>query len=134
LRRIANKKSLYQINNVVDLLNLVSIESGFSIGGYNVSKIQGEINFGIGKEAENYQGIGRGDLNIVNLPVFRDELGAFGSPTSDSVRTSITTDCKIFLMIIISFQKEEGLQKAINHAVNLLTQYANATQIETQII
>lgn len=134
LRRIANGKGLYKINNVVDLLNFVSIASGFSIGGYNADKIEGTVLFGIGIENEEYQGIGRGELNIQNLPVFRDKKGAFGSPTSDSVRTSITTECKKFLMIIISFQNENGLQQSMDHAVNLLETYAQAENIEMKLI
>lgn len=99
LRRIVNGKGLYKINNVVDLLNLASIKSGFSIGGYNADKIVGSIKMGLGKIDEVYQGIGRGPLNIENLPLFRDDMGAFGSATSDSVRTQIDSACQNLLMV-----------------------------------
>lgn len=66
-RRIVKGKDLFNVNNVVDLLNLVSLESGFSIGGYDADKIVGQIEFGIGKSNEPYQAIGRGELNIENL-------------------------------------------------------------------
>ncbi|MDQ2180482.1 B3/4 domain-containing protein [Marinifilum sp. D714] len=134
LRRVASGKGLYKINNVVDLLNLVSIDSGFSIGGYNAEKINGDIRLGIGRKDEPYKGIGRGELNIEFLPIFRDELGAFGSPTSDSVRTSITNECSQFLMIILSFQGNHELQKAMDFAVSLLQKHAKGDKIETQII
>ncbi|WP_421919648.1 B3/4 domain-containing protein [Marinifilum sp.] len=134
LRRVVSGKGLYKINNVVDLLNLVSIKSGFSIGGYDVDKIAGEIRFGIGKKNEEYNGIGRGELNIECLPIFRDDKGAFGSPTSDSIRTSITINCSNFLMIIISFQGDNDLLKAMNLALALLQKHAKAHNIETQII
>ena len=83
LRRVVSGKGLYRVNNVVDLLNLVSISTGFSIGGYDADKILGDVVFGVGKENELYEGIGRGALNIASLPVFRDEIGAFGTPTRD---------------------------------------------------
>ncbi|PXY02472.1 hypothetical protein DF185_07420 [Marinifilum breve] len=134
LRRVASGKGLYKINNVVDLLNLVSIDSGFSIGGYNAEKINGDIQLGIGRKNEPYKGIGRGELNIEFLPIFRDDLGAFGSPTSDSVRTSITNECSQFLMIILSFQGDLELQNAIDFAVSLLQKHAKGDNIETQII
>ncbi|MCY1635706.1 B3/B4 domain-containing protein [Marinifilum sp. D737] len=134
LRRVASGKGLYKINNVVDLLNLVSIDSGFSIGGYNAEKINGDIRLGIGRKDEPYKGIGRGELNIEFLPIFRDELGAFGSPTSDSVRTSITNECSQFLMIILSFQGNHELQKAMDFAVSLLQKHAKGDKIETRII
>ena len=118
---------------MVDLLNLVSIDSGFSIGGYNVEKIEGNILFGVGKANEDYTGIGRGKLNIENLPVFRDLLGAFGSPTSDSIRTQIDKNCKQFLMIIVSFQKKEEVEKTMNNAIQLLEKYANGKNFENTI-
>ncbi|RUT79045.1 B3/B4 domain-containing protein [Ancylomarina longa] len=134
LRRLVNKKGLYQINNVVDLLNLVSVHSGFSIGGYNADKIKGIIRFGIGEAHEVYQGIGRGILNIDKLPVFRDDISAFGSPTSDSPRTQIDDNCKRFLMIFISFQMENGLLEAMDFAQSLLVKYAQGNQFETCIL
>jgi len=134
LRRIVNGKGLYKINNVVDLLNLVSIKSGFSIGGYNADKIVGPIKMGIGEANEEYQGIGRGQLNIENLPLFRDDIGAFGSATSDSLRTQINLSCQNFLMVFISYQGEEELEESISFAESLLIDYAKADNIRKTII
>ncbi len=134
LRRIVNGKGLYRINNVVDLLNLVSIKTGFSIGGYNAANVDGTIRFGIGKKDEAYEGIGRGKLNIEGLPIFRDDKGAFGSPTSDSLRTQINANCAEFLMVIISFQEEIGLSEAMNLASELLVTHADAQELQTKII
>jgi len=129
IRRVVSGKGLYQINNVVDQLNLVSITTGFSIGGYDASHIQGDIIFGIAHADEAYSGIGKGELNIENLPVFRDELGAFGTPTSDSVRTEVTSDTKHFLMILIGFGADNQLESAGEMAVRLLREYCQATNI-----
>ena len=129
LRRIVNRGEIYQINNVVDLLNMVSISSGFSIGGYDSEKINGHVVFGVGKLNEPYFGIGRGELNIEFMPVFRDETGAFGTPTSDSERTSVSLETKRFLMIIIDYGGG-NLQEATSLATNLLKKYAGAENIE----
>ena len=134
LRRVLQRKEIYQINNVVDLLNLVSISSGFSIGGYDSDKISGDVSFGIGNPNEPYEGIGRGELNIEGMPVFRDSLGAFGTPTSDSVRTMVSLETKRFLMIIIDYGKTGWLKTATNQAIALLEKYAHATQIENEIV
>ncbi len=134
LRRVVNRNEIYQINNVVDSLNLVSISTGFSIGGYNAEKINGEAVFGIGKANEPYEGIGRGELNIEGIPVFRDNDGAFGTPTSDSDRTSVTPDTRQFLMIIIDFDESKALSEASEMAVNLLKNYAGAKNFEVSII
>jgi len=129
LRRVCSGKGLYQISNVVDQLNLVSIYSGFSIGGYDADQIKGEIIFGIGRNDESYSGIGKGELNIENIPVFRDQLGAFGTPTSDSQRTEVTRQTSRFLMILIDFGTSEQLADAKDMAVALLKKYCMGTNV-----
>jgi DNA/RNA-binding domain of Phe-tRNA-synthetase-like protein len=134
MRRIVKGESLYKIGNIVDIINLVSVTSGFSIGGYDAIKIRGKVLFGIGKSEEAYVGIGRGALNIEGLPVFRDDEGAFGSPTSDSVHTCVDADTKRFLMIIISFGNHPELQETGQYAVELLSEFADAKNFEINII
>ncbi|MEM9919924.1 MAG: phenylalanine--tRNA ligase beta subunit-related protein [Bacteroidota bacterium] len=133
-RRIAQGKGLYRINNVVDLLNLVSVQSGFSIGGYDQDCIEGSVRLGVGRTGEPYEAIGRGPLNIEFLPVFRDDKGAFGTPTSDSVRTRVRVETQRFLMAIYSFEPGEPLEAAMEDAVQLLKRYAAATQIVQSIL
>ena len=134
LRRVVKGKGLYKINNVVDLLNLVSISTGFSIGGYDADKIEGEIALGVGEANEPYEGIGRGNLNIEGLATFRDAQGAFGTPTSDSTRTSVTNETKRFLMVILDFNGLEELTKAMDLAVDLLERFGDANNIKRMII
>ena len=134
LRRVLKRGEIYQVNNVVDQLNLVSISSGFSIGGYDADRIDGAITFGIGEKDEPYEGIGRGELNIEFMPVFRDAKGAFGTPTSDSVRTCVTEQTKRFLMIIIAYEPNENIEIATNQAQELLKRYAGATNFEIKTI
>jgi len=134
LRRTIKGEELYRLGNVVDLLNLVSLSSGFSIGGYDAEKIRGEVWMGVGEAAEPYTGIGRGELNIEGLPVFRDEAGAFGSPTSDSERTCVDNNTGRFLMVIIDFGAPHLLQKAGDRAVKLLQEFAEAKNMEINIV
>jgi len=130
LRRVVSGKGLYHINNLVDQLNLVSITTGFSIGGYDADQIQGDIFFFIGDQAEPYSGIGRGELNIENLPVFRDEHGAFGTPTSDSPRTEVKEQTRRFLMILIDFGGDRVLSEAMKMAEHLLKSSCGAEKLE----
>ncbi len=134
MRRIANGKGLYFINNTVDILNLMSVKTGYSICGYDVECIDGEIELGVGCENEPYQGIGRGDLNIENLPVFRDDHGAFGTPTSDSVRTMITEKTKKILFVFMDFENTKAVDEALKECKELLHQHAGATKVEEYII
>ncbi len=133
-RRIVKGKDLFWINNIVDILNIISLESGFSIGGYDADKIVGEIEFGIGRADEPYEGIGRGELNIEHLPVFRDDLGAFGSPTSDSLRTMVTDQTSRFLMIIIDFAGNNILEKVMDRGIEFYQKYCGIRELEIKII
>ncbi|WP_321286392.1 phenylalanine--tRNA ligase beta subunit-related protein [uncultured Sunxiuqinia sp.] len=134
LRRVVKGNGLYQINNVVDLLNLVSISTGFSIGGYDNNRIDGNIQMGIGKADEPYKGLGRGELNIEGMPVFRDAQGAFGTSTSDSVRTGVSDQTKQFLMIIVSYNGNHLLKEATQLAIEFLETFASAKNIHQKLI
>lgn len=124
-RRVVRGIGLYKVNNVVDINNLISLNSAYSVGTYDLDKISGNIHFTIADEGESYLGIGKGELNISNLPVFYDDKGKFGSTTSDSIRAMITTDTKHILMNIISFDGDEELDKYMNEACEYLEKYAD---------
>lgn len=134
-RRILRGLPLYKVDTLVDLINLLSIRSGYSIGGFDASKIVGnELILGVGREGENYQGIGRGDLNIAGLPVYRDILGGIGTPTSDEERTKISLDTSRLLMIINGYSGEDGLEAAGRYGVDLLRRYVSAINIQAELI
>jgi DNA/RNA-binding domain of Phe-tRNA-synthetase-like protein len=73
-------------------------------------------------------------LNIVSLPVFRDSRGAFGTPTSDSVRTSVTDATRRFMMVIIDFGISGGLETAVALAKDLLERHADARDLQIEIM
>lgn len=134
-RRILRELPLYKVDTLVDLINLLSIRSGYSIGGFDASKIVGnELVLGVGREGENYQGIGRGDLNIAGLPVYRDAQGGIGTPTSDEERTKINLDTSRLLMIINGYSGEDGLEAAGRYGVDLLRRYVSAINIKAELI
>ena len=134
LRRIVKGSDIYRINNVVDILNLISIQSGFSIGGYDTDKIEGNIELGIGKKNEPYEGIGRGELNIFNLPVLRDARSAFGSPTSDSERTMITDSTNKILFIFFDFGNHGSLLEYLDACTKLLKRFCTARELHSDIV
>lgn len=133
-RRIIKGDDLYKINTLVDLINLVSLETGYSIGGFDANKIEGKLSLGTGKKDEVFNAIGRGVLNIENLPVYRDQIGGIGTPTSDEERTKISSSTSRLLMIINAYSGEEGLQYAIDLSKTLINKYVfNNTKAEFQI-
>ena len=134
-RRILRELPLYKVDTLVDLINLVSIRSGYSIGGFDVDKIAGgSLVLGVGREGEIYHGIGRGELNIEGLPVYRDAVGGIGTPTSDEERTKIGLDTTHLLMIINGYSGLEGLEAAGKYAVGLLSKYVSAINMEAELV
>lgn len=129
-RRILRGIPLYQIDTLVDLINLVSIRYGYSIGGFDADKIAGDsLVLGIGKAGEPYEGIGRGELNIEGMPVYRDAVGGIGTPTSDHERTKLGLKTTRLLTIINGYSGKDGLQDASDYMVELIKEYAFAKDI-----
>ena len=128
IRRMLQGKELYQIDTLVDLVNLASIAYGYSIGGFDVSKIEGDtLTLGIGREGEPYEGIGRGMLNIAGLPVYRDSIGGVGTPTSDNERTKITISTTRLLVLINGYDgNEERVMENARFVQQLLQRYAQS--------
>jgi DNA/RNA-binding domain of Phe-tRNA-synthetase-like protein len=134
-RRIVKGMDLYRVNTLVDLINLISVTSGFSIGGFDAGKIKGsELILGIGKEHEPFVAIGRNCLNIDRLPVFRDDLGGIGTPTRDEERTKLDVETSRLLMIINDYLGGEELPQTLDYAVLLLKKYVRAVEFDVNLI
>jgi DNA/RNA-binding domain of Phe-tRNA-synthetase-like protein len=133
LRRLIAGKGMPRINNVVDVINLVSVESRLPIGLYDLAHVEGAIEFRAGRVGETYKGIGKYDLNLEGLPLFADAKGPHGSPTSDSERTMVTEATKRVLAIIISFGGASALDGATKRMEELFETYCAAKNIEIKI-
>lgn len=128
-RRLLRGLELYRIDTLVDLINLVSLRTGYSIGGFDADKIVGtDLCLGIGKADEPFEGIGRGALNIEHMPVIRDAIGGIGTPTSDHERTKMDIGTTHILAIINGYSGSEGLHEAAEMTVDLLQRHASAMQ------
>lgn len=113
IRRQLQGKRLYQIDTLVDLINLASIAYGYSIGGFDASKFAGDtLTLGIGRAGEPYEGIGRGMINIEGLPVYRDALGGVGTPTSDNERTKIGLATTHLVVLVNGYDGDERRVRA----------------------
>jgi DNA/RNA-binding domain of Phe-tRNA-synthetase-like protein len=134
LRRIISGKSLPQINAVVDIINLVSVQSRLPVGLYDLDHINGAVIFRAGRAAESYKGIGKYDLNLEGLPVFCDETGPHGSPTSDSERTMVTPATQHIAAVLVSFGGTDGLESACQRMSVLLKLHASAQNVAFRIV
>ena len=133
-RRAIRGAGLYRINTLVDLLNIVSMRSGYSIGGFDADCINGGLTLGVGTADDIFNGIGRGPLNIAGLPLYRDNTGGVGTPTSDEERTKLTLSTTRLLVCINAYAVEMPLDECFGFTAELLDRYAAATEISTRIL
>lgn len=128
IRRMLQGKKLYQIDTLVDLINLGSIAYGYSIGGFDADKFKGDtLTLGVGKANEPYEGIGRGNINIEGLPVYRDQMGGVGTPTSDNERTKIELKTTHLAVVINGYDGDEKrVRENAEFIQELLKKYAKS--------
>ena len=128
VRRVLQGKELYQLNTLVDLVNLASIAYGYSSGGFDADKFEGDtLTLGIGREGEPYEGIGRGTINIQGLPVYRDAKGGVGTPTSDNERTKITNETQHLVVLINGYDgNEQRVRENAEYIQALLRKYCQS--------
>ncbi|MBO5249561.1 MAG: hypothetical protein J6B15_02310 [Muribaculaceae bacterium] len=134
-RRAVKGMELYRINVLVDIINLISMRSGYSIGGFDADCIQGDLlRLGAGRTGEVFNAIGRGQLNIEGLPLYRDAVGGIGTPTSDEERTKLSIATRRLLMCINIYQEEMPVGDVVNLSRNLLERYCQATNITVKYV
>ena len=133
-RRIIRGLGIYRLTTLIDVVNLVSIKSGYAISGLDGDRIEGDtLTMSVGTAEDVYHGIGRGVLNIEGMPVYRDAAGPIATPTSDEERTKFTEQTVRAQININAFAPEMPLEDAVNWMAALLTKYAHATNVETSI-
>ncbi len=132
---MVNGKGLYRLTALIDIINLISIKSGYSIGGFDADRIEGELLvLGSGNPGEEFHAIGRGLLNIAGLPVYRDSKGPIGTPTSDEERTCLTETTTHLLMLVNIYGEEMEPEEIIHLSRRLLTDHASAEDFQSRIV
>ncbi|MDV3105722.1 phenylalanine--tRNA ligase beta subunit-related protein [Segatella copri] len=128
IRRMLQGKELYQRDTLVDLVNLASIAYGYSIGGFDADKFEGDtLTLGVGKAGEPYEGISRGMINIEGLPVYRDKIGGVGTPTSDNERTKMSIDTTHLVVLINGYDgDEQHVRENAEYIIQLLKKYCQS--------
>ncbi|EJX09818.1 B3/4 domain-containing protein [gut metagenome] len=127
-RRVLQGKDLYSVDSLVDLVNLASLFSGYSTAALDREKISGNrLTLDIGTEGEPYEGIGRGPLNIANLPVYHDKIGGVATPTSDNVRTMMSPETQHLVVLINGYDGDKAnLEATVQLTQDLLRRFAQS--------
>ncbi|MFI5371888.1 MAG: B3/4 domain-containing protein [Candidatus Eisenbacteria bacterium] len=99
LRRVLQGKGLPVIDPIVDVCNLCSLEHQLPLGLYDRERVRGVVRVRAGLPGEGYEGIRKGRVNVVGRLMLADDTGAFGAPTNDSLRTSVTAETGAVLVV-----------------------------------
>lgn len=134
LRRTRRGDELYHINSVVDVNNLISVESGLSVGSYDLARLDGPVTLRRAGTGEGYRGIGKDFLDMENLLVLADGQGLFGSSMSDSTRAMVTESAADILVVIYCFENSIDLPALLERAKNAFVTYADARGVEAWIV
>ena len=134
LRRVRRGDDLYHINSVVDVNNLISIESGLSVGSYDLAHTQGTITLRKAENGEGYTGIGKDFLDMENMLVLADDEGIFGSSMSDSTRAMVTEQTKDVLVVIYCFENNIDLPALVEKAQTDFQKFADVQNVEAWVI
>lgn len=134
MRRVRRSDPLYRINSVVDVNNLISVKSGLSVGSYDLNRVRGEIVMRRGAPGETYPGIGKDAIDLENLLVLTDELGAFGSSMSDSTRSMVTLETTDILVVLHCFENDMDLPALLEETKTAFETYADAHNVEMWIV
>lgn len=136
LKRILQKKPLYQISKLVDFGNFCSLKFMLPVGLYDYHKIHGDILVRLGKDGETYEGLGKPVVYLHDKLILQDREGPFGNPSSDSLRTSVSLDTKAILFIYFFPYSwaDDRIESVIMETRQLAEQYIQPGEIDSKMI
>ncbi len=131
LRRVLKGQSLYQVNLLVDTVNLCSLEFQLSYGVYDLETLALPIEARLGRPGESYPGIRKGPVHLDGRICLADQGGPFGNPTSDSARAAISEKTQQALIVIFapSAMKQDLLARRLDQTVERVSRFTGAQRV-----
>ncbi|MCU0276251.1 MAG: phenylalanine--tRNA ligase beta subunit-related protein [Acidobacteria bacterium] len=111
-RRLRDRNDFPAVNPAVDLTNLLSLKFQVPYGLYDLARLVPPLVIALGEAQDQYQGIRKETLNFSGKIVLRDELGAFGNPSSDSLRASVSAASRDIMQVLF-FLPGDPQQQAV---------------------
>ncbi|MGE3344130.1 MAG: B3/4 domain-containing protein [Vicinamibacterales bacterium] len=102
VRRVRKGDGLPRVNSLVDVINWCSAETQLPYGLYDRHHIDGAVQMRLGHAGESYPGIRKDEVHVGGRLVLADAIGAFGNPTSDSLRTAVTEVTTAAVVVIFA--------------------------------
>lgn len=136
LRRVLQGKGLPQVNPAVDVCNLCSLEDQIPLGLYERDLVRGSVRVRLGTEGEGYPGIRKQRVNLAGRLLLADDDGPFGAPTSDSMRTSVTSASRGLLVVLFCPIERAGgdLTAALERIADRLKRFCSASISAVRVI
>lgn len=133
-RRLKKKGDFPEVNPVVDLTNLLSLKFQVSYGLYDLFKLSPPIQACIGTEEDHYEGIRKDHLQFNGKLILKDQEGAFGNPSSDSLRTSTHDEVTHILQVLFLHPEQPDAHRIWKASAEIFTTYFKPKNIQSQMI
>ena len=136
LRRVLKGEALYRVNPLVDALNLCSLRAQLPFGLYDLDRVAPPVELRRGRPGESYEGIRKGAVNVDGRPTLADAQGAFGNPTSDSLRTCVTAETRSVLVTVYAPARSATarLERVLDDTVDTLTRHCGGAPRERRLL
>lgn len=114
-RRLRDRGDFPAVNPAVDLTNLLALKYQVCYGLYDLEQVRPPLVIALGASGDQFQGIRKQVLNFTGKIVLRDELGAFGNPSADSLRTSVSAASRDIMQVLF-FHPADPRQREVTAA------------------
>ena len=132
LRRVRRGEALPRVNTIVDLCNWCSVETQIAFGVYDRDRLSGDVvTLRLGAEGEGYDGIRKDRVNVAGRLTLSDGQGPFGNPTSDSLRTSVSTATTrvLFVLFVPAATPPAEGRRALDLTADRVAAYGGGTEV-----
>ena len=140
IRRILLGKDLYLISNLVDCFNLVSIQTGLSIGAHDMEKLSGDMIIRKARKNEKFMAIGsKGEMILSgNELVVSDseKILDLAYSTSSCELTKITSKTKKVILTVYAPKEVsiDYINDCLEKLISYLNKFSNAKVLEKEVV
>jgi DNA/RNA-binding domain of Phe-tRNA-synthetase-like protein len=122
-RRLRDRNDFPSVNPPVDLTNLLSLKFQVCYGLYDLERIHGPVVITLGGPGDRYQGIRKELLDFDGKIVLRDEQGAFGNPSADSLRASVSEASRDILQVLFFAPGDPERQRILSATLDAFSEF-----------
>lgn len=133
-RRINKGLEFPFVNPLVDLTNFLSLKYQVSYGLYDLAKINGDIKITRGGDGDAYEGIRKDTISLKGKIALKDASGAFGNPSSDSLRTCTSGDTVHVLQVIFFHPQDPGQEDILSATFHRYMEFFEVSGTRSYII